>query len=411
MAHLLAQEARMYTWTPFAVTGAFAWGMLALRERRTRDFALFVLSALAAAYLHYYGLLAVAVMSIALVAFAMTREPRAVSRMIMSSALVAIGYAPWIGVLRSQAGRVAQGFWIGPFDRYHLGNTFLFPFWYKFDVAPAHVVDVSLAGFAAVCLVLAGGLLVMIRRRDGSATVPLVGLGVWCATIGAAYVISAVICPVFIERYSMAIIGLPLLAVSASLAAFRSRAAAFAAGALLVLASAAVMIQQHLFRFNGAAREIAAFLGPHVPNAAVFVHDGEHNLGCFHYYFPAHRHYLVQPPGSKPNLIAGAFLPEARSGSDVASFVRDRDTVYAVHWAPSPVAFAPAQFDDPSAWTLSERYTIPNLTYDGHLTSDAVPRMPRNAGYNPWYVFNIERWDRVARASGAEKDPHRRAPQ
>ncbi len=55
---IYAHEARMYSLAILAVTAATLYGYLAVTENRRRDWALFGVATLAAAYLHYYGLIA-----------------------------------------------------------------------------------------------------------------------------------------------------------------------------------------------------------------------------------------------------------------------------------------------------------------------------------------------------------------
>lgn len=62
----MAQEARMYTWAAFLVTGSALYGYFGWLEGKTKDWILFGVFTVAAAYTHYYALLAVALLGVIL---------------------------------------------------------------------------------------------------------------------------------------------------------------------------------------------------------------------------------------------------------------------------------------------------------------------------------------------------------
>ncbi len=115
----LGLQIRMYSWAAFAVAVVFlyAYRIYARADGRAPLgwwFALFGAS-LAAAYLHYYAVIAAFVVNllllVGLLAHRRTRM-RDLKRFAIGAALVVCAFVPWLAALLGQVGNVSSGFWI-----------------------------------------------------------------------------------------------------------------------------------------------------------------------------------------------------------------------------------------------------------------------------------------------------------
>lgn len=105
-------EVRMYTWAMFFVTASGLYAFEAyLEPERKKNWLVLTLSALAAAYTHYFALLSVAIVYVILFLALMVKRKKIVNYLI-SGIVCCIGYLPWLPFLWKQIHLVKEGFWI-----------------------------------------------------------------------------------------------------------------------------------------------------------------------------------------------------------------------------------------------------------------------------------------------------------
>ena len=105
-------EIRMYSWVVLFVLVSYLSLYEILYHNRWADYVLFILSSLAAAYTHYYALIAVAFFYLVLMLYAILRRREIVLRVVMTWILTALGYSPWLIVLIRTFFRTSSDWWM-----------------------------------------------------------------------------------------------------------------------------------------------------------------------------------------------------------------------------------------------------------------------------------------------------------
>jgi hypothetical protein len=322
----MGQEARMYSWTAFFVAGAFMLIWAWMEGRGRAWLAAAAASSLAAAYCHYYGLLAVAfVWAIALV-LVIARDRRRLVEFLFAAAIVLAGYAPWAIALAGQASRVARNFWIGPVTGETVLSVLAYPFGYKFYAPPF----ARILFFGAVAAIVYGFIFGALKK-DRSALPAAAALLVFALTLGAAVLLSVLVRPILVERYMVSCLGLFLLALTYCLTMPLPSVQWLP---VLVLYGAvnfgtARDIQEK--RFNGPMREVKGALAGRVGPDDVFIHGSEHTFGVFCYYFPNNKHFLYLPEGFVPFCNHSVFAPAGSTGPYPGVAVPDEGGVWIIN--------------------------------------------------------------------------------
>lgn len=280
---IYAHEARMYTLLMAAVTAAVAYGWLALRDNRTRDWICLGISSLAAAYLHYYGVLAGVLLYLILGVRILTRRIAVLRPFLLSAGCVVLAYLPWLVFFLRQAMNVRKAFWINPIDPVTVLGAFCVSFSYK-DFFPAVPWFVVLATCLTCGLLLFGVFCPRTRRLHEEGAFLLLAILVFDGTLLASIVVSVVFAPVFIPRYMLACTGPVILAMSVSVRLIPIRAFRVAAMILFIALNAPVMKDVYTQRFNGLTREMAGDLREAVQPGDLIVTSDCFAMGpCVHY--------------------------------------------------------------------------------------------------------------------------------
>jgi len=302
----MAHEARMYTWAAFFVTGSALYGFLAQRDAKRKDWALFVLFSIAAAYTHYYALLAVGMIFIIMLIFCVGEKKKRIPFFI-SAAVTAAAYLPWVVVLAGQVNRVTGSFWIPALTPDIILSVFVYPFSHKFPDTSRLGIAVPL--FALACGWILFGIIYKGIKKDANVKLSVLAVGAYLLTILAGIAASFVIRPVLVERYMVPVLGLFVLGLAYGLAAVKKRVLFVIA----VCATAAACVPQIYFnmttRVNGAMYEAKAALSAELQDGDVFLHTDEHTFGTFSYYFPGYKQYYYQRKGYEGYSNYDAFLP------------------------------------------------------------------------------------------------------
>lgn len=107
-----AVQVRMYSLALFCVTVCGIFAYLAFTDGKKRNFAIFAISGLLAAYTHYFAFVTVVVITgIFLLAILIWKRERIVPWFI-SAAVMIVGYLPWMPFFIRQVTSVEQGYWI-----------------------------------------------------------------------------------------------------------------------------------------------------------------------------------------------------------------------------------------------------------------------------------------------------------
>lgn len=301
----MAQEARMYTWAAFLVTGSALYGYFGWLDGKRKDWILFGIFTAAAAYTHYYALLAAALLGVILLA-AMIAGKRRLDPFLYTVGAVTLLYIPWLIKLAGAIGRVKGSYWIPPVTGKVIGQVFTYPFSNKFfiPVLPA----LPMIGFVIALIVIGLGMATQIRKRDKGALMALIALAVYLLTIVTGIAASWLIRPVLVERYMVPVLGLFIIALAYGAAGLDWKLTPSVVAVILILAISGAQIRHTLSnRFNGPMREAVDALD--VQPGDIFLHTDEHTIGTFSYYYPDHMNYYYISHGHGGFSNFDAFRP------------------------------------------------------------------------------------------------------
>ena len=324
-----AQEARMYAWLAFWTTAMVLFGYVAFRDNRIRDWALFGITAFAAAFTHYYGLVAACCFNlILLIALLKSRREALGSYTVTATALI-LAYLPWMFKLYSQASRVVKHYWIPPVTIDTVLAALKFPFSIKFMPAL----------FAGPSLILTGGIIIAgltialrkhaaaSKETGGDALLPAWAILTHIMVLTAAVLLSVLIRPILDPRYSTVGLGLYILALTYTLDIIPSKRLRAGLLTLYILFSSLTILTVYTTRFNGPMREVVEALKDEVKPGDVSVHGTSIPLGTFSYYFPDNPQYLYIPDGFIPFSNYEILRPGGEYGPDYRQFLSSRNTV------------------------------------------------------------------------------------
>lgn len=327
----VGQDTRMYTWAAFFVTSAVLYGYLAVEEGKLSDFVKMGVSSLAAAYTHYYALMAVTIANAIIfiwliVKLIVKRDKKNKLIIYMGTAVVAVlSYAPWIVSLLGQASKVSKDFWIPEVTSQVIWRGLIFPFSAKFLTMPT-----SDASFIGAVLLILWGFGAAVVKRSKEALMPLMAILVFSLTLVGGIIISNLIRPMFIERYMFPVSGLFLLALAYGISQLKSKTAAKVTCGVLLIVSLPLIGTIATERFNGPMKEVTQHVNKSIKPDHVFIHTDEHTFGVFSYYYPDHKHFLYLKPGFKGYSGYAAFAPNGVTGSDIDKFIKDSKNIWLV---------------------------------------------------------------------------------
>ena len=201
--------ARMYTWGAFAVTGTFLFASRFLLSNKHSDLIWFMLFSLAAAYTHYYALLAAFWANVFVLMFLFIRRNNKLKIYLIYSLIALVLYVPWFTAVIWQTKKVTESFWVPTLDWQTFLSCLLSPF------AP----QIYLPPFLPLALIIYGLILFVIYknyiiRKEKQGLMLGLSLGMFWCTILTAIIISLLIKPVLYMRYISIIIPLLLIPVT-----------------------------------------------------------------------------------------------------------------------------------------------------------------------------------------------------
>jgi hypothetical protein len=110
-------EIRMYTWALFFISMLVPTGWYIIKTGKLRWWLLFLISALCAAYTHYYSMLnAVIIYCFLLSYFLLKKDKKQIKTAIFVAFLGVVVYFPWISILLRRFTENSKIFWIPPID-------------------------------------------------------------------------------------------------------------------------------------------------------------------------------------------------------------------------------------------------------------------------------------------------------
>jgi len=318
---IYAHEARMYSLAAFCVTASVLYGYLAVKENRRWDWFLFGLASLAAAYLHYYGLMAAFFVHLLVFLWLLFKKREALRSYLITGAVVTVGYLPWLVSFLGQVSTVNEWFWVPPVTWQGIRNAMLQPFAYKDSFPPSVPVMTILLVFSAI-LIVAG--LVIAKVKGGEEwAFGLFLLLVWLCSFLSPILISLVSRPIFYARYVTVLAGLFLLLLSLGISMLPRKWLQVAALGLFALANFSTMRDVYTQYFNLPMNRAAEYLQKEIQPGDSIVTSELLSMGPAFYYLPQAVHYNTKSTSGDPleQQLKVPFSPDLHRDQDVNNLV------------------------------------------------------------------------------------------
>lgn len=361
----MAQEARMYTWAAFLVTGSALYGYFCHNEGKTKDWILFGVFSATAAYTHYYALLAIMFIWAIIFAAMIIKKKKLLPYLYTATAMV-IAYIPWLFKLLGAVNRVKGSYWIPPVTRDIIERVFTYPFSNKFTVPVSPSLPAF--GYMIAAIIISWGVLSQITRKDKNAFMAVISILTYLFTIIAGIAASWIIRPVLVERYMVPALGLFIMALSYGMANLGKNITPTVIAGLLILAVSGIQVQHTLAnRFNGPMKEAVQTL--QVQPDDIFLHTDEHTIGTFSYYYPNNMNYYYVRQGNGGFSNFDAFRPNGVIIRSLDEIPKDRQ-VWLVYRSGG-----------------TDSFSAPTWVNTGKLKSEGSPvvfRLPLS-----WYNFMV----------------------
>lgn len=324
----MAHEGRMYTWSAFFVTGTILYAYLAATGGKRSDWVKFGFLTLGAAYIHYYALLAVALIDSIIFVWLIRKDRRQVRPYLITMGLVSICYLPWIPVFINQMVLVKQNFWIPPMSLNSILDIFYYPFGEKFSYQAPGLFIFRPYAFWFTCTLILWGLRQTITKKRPERWLNLFIIAVYLLTIIVAIILSYLIRPILIGRYTMVVIGLLVLSLAIGLSYLTKKSIFVGAVILFSILSLPGIHQIYQYRFNGPMAEVASYLKSNSSVDPVFIYFDRQLLGPTCYYFPNYKHYVYQT--TVDGNYNDSFFHQTSYGSDLDLFLKGHKNIWLV---------------------------------------------------------------------------------
>lgn len=327
MSLSMGQEARMYTWAAFFVTGAAVYAYLCTEKGKTWDFIMLGVFSLGAAYTHYFALLAVTIANVILVLYLILRfEKKKFLKYVVMAIATMGGFLPWAMTLVGQISKVSKDFWIPDVTRGVIWQALIYPFKAKF----ANGFDFILPSFLIAVGFAFWGISQAYTNRKKEGMLSAYAILIYITTLAVAVKVSAEVRPIFVDRYIFPVVGLFLLAAAYGISNIKYKDISIFIVILLLIFSLDPIRQINMLRYSGPMFEVRNYLEDTITPDDIFVHSDEHTFGTFSYYFPNNKHYLYLSQGFKGYSSYSAFAPNGEAGSDLEGFVKGKKNIWLV---------------------------------------------------------------------------------
>ena len=276
-----AVQVRMYSMSLLAVTACGLYAMEAFETEKKGAWIGLTVSALAAAWLHYFALGSVLLIQGFLFLALSFKRRRKLKFWLAAAAVMIVGYAPWIGVFLRQTAGVAESYWIPAITWTTVADYFQWAFGINKWRWPAWVFAALAAGAGIV--VLRGA--ARGRREDIAA---LFAMLVPALTASTGVALSFLIRPVYRDQYVFPAMGLFCLFFAVGLSHFRRKKVVLIPVCLFILFLGAV---QYLETWRQEYKstltdQTVEFWKEHVGEDDLIVYNLEVYEFCYSYYFP-----------------------------------------------------------------------------------------------------------------------------
>ena len=366
--HSMAHDIRMYTWTCFFVTATAVFAYNSILGNNKIDWFLFGLFSLAAAYSHYYGLLAITGLYFFVFLWVIIKDRGKILNFLKIVLLFMFLYFPWIFILIAQTSRVSKDFWLWPVSWYSVWVALKFPFSNKFSEGSSELL--VLWGFLYICFFVFYGIFSGLIKKQHDVKISILALLGYLFTFLGGVILSYIIRPLFLDRYVFTVIGLLTLSMAYGINQVKNKILIFISLWLFLIFAVPEIIHIQKIKFNGPMHEVYTFLKDKIKKEDIFLHNDEHPLGTFYYYFPENKHFLYLKPGFKGYSNYDVFLPQGEVGSDYSEFLKENSNVWLINRLRVPYYISRTKILDKGFKQIkntSKTFVLPNSWYGLHL--------------------------------------------
>jgi uncharacterized protein (DUF2141 family) len=315
---IYAHDARMYSLATFCVTASALYGYLAVKNNRRGDWFLFGLASLAAAYLHYYGLMAAFYMHLMIFLWLLFKKRECLKSYFVTGAAVIVGYLPWLVFFYKQVTMVNKGFWIPAVTWKGILNAMMQLFAYKDSSAPAEWMMTGVLIFSVILIVV--GLVIAKLKAGDEWMFALFALVVLVCSFISPILISLVSNPIFYARYIVVLDGLFLLLLSMSISLLPGKwILQVAALGLFAFANIPTLKNIYTQSFNPPVDRAAEYLKKEIQPGEPIITSELLSMGPAIYYLPQAIHFNTKSIAGDlvEQQLKIPFSPDLRRDGDV----------------------------------------------------------------------------------------------
>ncbi len=287
---IYAHEARMYSLAVLSVTAGVLYGYLAAQENRTGDWICFGLATLAAAYLHYYGMIAAFYTHLFVFAWLLWKKRAHVKAHLITGGVVLVGYLPWLVVFVKQTLDVNKGFWLGPVSVKDVVLAFLQPFAYK-EFFPTLQPTTIIVLLLSLALIVYGVVWAKRKQARSELAMSLLLLFVYLGVMVTTIIVSLFLSPIFYSRYMIVCVGMFLLLVSLGISLLPGKYWQPAAIGIFALLNVFTLKDIYTQYFNHPMKLVAQGLKNEIQPGDLIITSDSYSMGPALYYFPEAVHY------------------------------------------------------------------------------------------------------------------------
>lgn len=215
VSQYLGLEIRMYSWTMFFVLITSVYSFEVIYKDNIKAYILYTTGAIACAYTHNYGLLAVVVIYIYLVILSIKKKEKR-KYLFYSVLIFTIIYGFWIPHLVNQIQSVKKDFWIEPIT---LKDILLFSYYFFSPKEPSHPYIIfskeTMSFFLGIMLILIACIIIIVSIiKDEKKHIANYFIYIFLSTIGISLIVSYLFKPIIVARFSTCVLAPLLLGIS-----------------------------------------------------------------------------------------------------------------------------------------------------------------------------------------------------
>lgn len=287
----LAREAKMYSWAMFFTLGTFLYGYLAASFGKKSDWVLYALFTLGCLYTYSFSILPLLIMNYIMLRWILSKNRSVIKYYLVAITPVALLFIPWVILYSGDMINTFSSFrdfGYPPDGLQTLWKALLTPFRHKFGID----LMIEIPMLLAVGFLIAWALFQSFLHRKKETALYVSTLLVYSLTLTLGAFVTYTILPVFLERISIAVVGVFLLALSYAVSLLNYRHNIFVACALFFLAA----LPQNIYIFTNDLTkpviEVRQYINDNIGPEDAFIHFTHDTFTLFSYYYPNHKNII-----------------------------------------------------------------------------------------------------------------------